>query len=572
MPACAIHDHAHPSVPLPRLLSRTAASKRIAKAILFVLAIGLERLPLRMRNFDLAGRLLRWIWSVLPEDLRHKALWRGDPPRERWHSFDREPWRHPWLSAGNIGRFRAFNATFLERASRAAQRLPPHRPARYAFVGNIANNLYSRAVSLRKMGVAIDIFLHPHDRTLMSQPGWEEYEGTVPPGTATLQDLAGLGLSLPEVAGVRTFPPGDLVAVALQDIPRHYRLRNPLWRDPYFYLRYEPYFFYLPVLEALQHYDALLAVQAQYLAYLARRPYMVTQMGGDIWFECSRDDLLGRLQREAFSQANAFIVSNPWSLAFARRYGLRNLVYLPYLIDGERYAPGEPELRAQWESATGGKFFVLMTARLDWKAKGSRIPLEGFARFSRHAPEARLVLLGWGADQRHSEAFLADLGILDRVLVLPVSGKQRVIRYLRSAHCLLDQFVVGYFGATALEAFGCGVPVVMRLEQAQYDALLPGGAPPVCNAATPDQVVAWLLRLRNDSAFRETVARQARDWFVETHAAARWGGHYRNLLALTAAGHRFEFRASPLAEPLAPDEHRYNTEQFALAPVYPSYS
>src|SRR5258706_12278207 len=43
-------------------------------------------------------------------------------------------------------------------------------------------------------------------------------------------------------------------------------------------------------------------------------------MGGDIWYECSRDDAHGRLQRIAFASAKAFLVSNPWSFAHARRF------------------------------------------------------------------------------------------------------------------------------------------------------------------------------------------------------------------------------------------------------------
>ena len=113
----------------------------------------------------------------------------------------------------------------------------------------------------------------------------------------------------------------------------------------------------------------------------------------------------------------------------------------------------------------GGDFFVLSTARADDVYKGSKIGISGFAEFSRTAPGARLVFVSWGRDIGGLKETAQRLGILDRVIFVPVSGKRRLVEYLRSADCLLDQFVVGYYGATALEAAACGTPVIMRYEE-----------------------------------------------------------------------------------------------------------
>jgi glycosyltransferase involved in cell wall biosynthesis len=298
---------------------------------------------------------------------------------------------------------------------------------------------------------------------------------------------------------------------------------------------------------------------------------MVAQMGGDIWYEAARDDELGRLQRHSFGSARCYLASNPWAYAHARRYGMRHLAYVPQIIDEDVYSPGPSEFREQWRQQTGGTFFVLSTGRADDFFKGMRVGLNGFAQFSRNVPGARLLMLGWGNDlEAHLEALRA-LGIADKVLVLPLSGKKRLIKYLRAADCLLDQFVIGYFGATALEAMGCGLPIVMRLEQSHYDALCETGAPPVYNADTPEKVSAALDSLASSKEERSRASEAHRVWLVANHGGKRWSGEYQDLLTAIALGHEFDFSRSPLAEPLSDEEIRYHREELAHAPVFPNY-
>ena len=493
-----------------------------------------------------------------------EAVWLGDAPRARWHSFDRTPWRHPWLTPGNLRHAKEYSSRVLAEAAEFSLQAGRRR-LQFGFVGNMANNLYIRAVALRRAGMDITVFPHPFDDFVMSDPGWEEFDGTLPEGAMTLPEIARAGISLPLAQGViRTAPaPGDpdgwfslCKHMSMSRIPDYAR-----WPD----------YWFQTTLAAIRKMDALLSVQSPYLAYLSGRPYLVSQTGGDIWYECARDDSLGRLQRRSFALANAFLVSNPWSYAHARRYGMRHLVYLPLIIDEEVYSPGESDCRRQWQEQSGGTFFVLATSRADDFFKGTRIALEGFARFAREFPGARLLMPGWGKDlDTHRKAFSA-LGIADRVSVLPISGKKRIIQYLRAADCLLDQLVLGYFGATALEAMGCGLPVIMRIEQAQYDALCETGAPPVFNASSPDQVYAALRLLASDNGVRARAALAHREWLVANHSGKRWHREYEHLLTATALGHQLDFSGSPLAAPLGEREIDYHREELANAPNFPNY-
>ena len=241
------------------------------------------------------------------------------------------------------------------------------------------------------------------------------------------------------------------------------------------------------------------------------------------------------------------------------------------ILDETVYSPGRGQAREQWIAKAGGAFFVLMTSRIDLKDKGSAVALEGFAQFARSHPEARLVAIAWGRDRKDVDRAIARLGIEDRMIWLPLSGKSTLRDYLRSADCLLDQFVLGYFGATALEAMACGTPVIARLEREQYDALCETGAPPVRQAASAEEVCRELLHMVTESEFRLCLADEHRQWFLANHSARRWLDDYRSVLTCTALKVPAHFSESPLNSKLGPEEVEYHGLGLATAPPFPSY-
>lgn len=501
-------------------------------------------------------------WQRLPDFVKQRILWPRSPPKDDWHSFDRHPWMHPWLTAPNIRNFRAFSDGWLSKLVESFD-ARGGAPKKYAFVGNMANNLYMRSRALSHRNLSIETYLHPHDQFLMSHPSWEEYDGEVPDGVASMEAALSAGLHLPDVPGIYR-----CATVPWTDVETRNLVGSMRFLDR---KRFPDYFTYMPTLLALQKYDALLGVQVPYLAYLTGKPYAVTQMGGDIWYDCSRDDMYGRLQRRAFSKAGAFIVSNPWSLAFGRRYGIRNMVYLPFLLDEARYSPGPAEFRAQWAAETGGDFFVLMSSRLDYLFKGSHLAVNAFARFAAQTPGARLVIAGWGADKSRVEALFAKLGIENKVLVVSIAGKKRLIKYLRSADCLIDQLTLGYYGASALEGMACGVPVIMNLNHEQYDALIPEGCAPVCHAQTEEAVFLHLTKLHDDPTYRAKVGENLRGWFLETHSNEKWGKLYEAVLWATSEHKLPTFCATPLGTALEKVEENYHSLELLAAPEFPNY-
>ena len=228
--------------------------------------------------------------------------------------------------------------------------------------------------------------------------------------------------------------------------------------------------------------------------------------------------------------------------------------------------------RAEWEREIGGDFFVLTSMRIDKHWKGAHHALDGFAKFAAKVPGARLVVLSWGDDLEAAKATLEERNLSDRVLALPIVGKRRLVKYLQAADVVIEQFVLGYYGGSGLEAMACGKPVIMRLERDQYDALIESGAPPTLDAEDADGVERQLSRLYGDRQFAESVGRRTREWFLGAQSSLRWSNVYHVLLRAMALGIPLSTLGSPLLAPLSNTEIDYHSDQLRQAPRFPNYT
>jgi glycosyltransferase involved in cell wall biosynthesis len=412
-------------------------------------------------------------------------------------------------------------------------------------VGNIANNAYVNAKLLRRVGVEADALCD--EWHIFAQPEWEDADlnGVFEPEEQLAPHAAAVGWTRPDwVLGLRTWDPdfGDepwleeRLAV-LKDLPRLARRRRRL-RSAYAPLR--------PVLGCdlrlldLAHGSMwrrrldrrVGSLRALFVRYdivqlyglhpallppgLPGVPYVAFEHGTmrEYPFE---DFWRGRMLALGYRLSSKVIITNPDVVEQARRLGLQEdeYAFVPHPIDETKYCPGPSELRRA-VVRDGFDFVLLCPSRHDWHVKGVDRLLRAFAEFVRsRRPKALLLLFAWGQEVGRSRRLVRELGIDANVRWSPPLPKIRLIDAYRAADVVLDQFLIGTFGAVAPEAMACARPVVMAFEPALHTWCFPV-SPPVVDARTPEQIYAELSRLAEDDDARLALGRAGREW-VERH-------------------------------------------------------
>ncbi len=172
---------------------------------------------------------------------------------------------------------------------------------------------------------------------------------------------------------------------------------------------------------------------------------------------------------------------------------------------------------------------AFVPSRLDFHWKGSDVMLRGVADAMAQTPGLVLACAGWGADRDPARALAAELGIADRVRFLPNAfSKRRLLRHYRAADVVLDQFAIGSYGSSALEAMSTGRPLLIHLDAQRFARV--AGMPPIVNVRDPGAIGSALAALARDPAARARVGAEQRAWVIE-HQGAQLADRVHELLA-----------------------------------------
>lgn len=486
-------------------------------------------------------------------------------------SVDSQPWRHPYLSPANIARFREYSEDVWSHALDVWT--ARERPLDCGFAVNMAQNMHKWARMAQRQGVDSTLYTHPMDTHPFSHPYWELFNGDINEWSELGDGEADRLFSEVSPVPTKAVPLGsNEFVVAVQNFEHRSSLGysradffdlmsgtpsirfESLWHHRMFATYYD-------WARELSRHDVCYAASAPFAAYASGIPYAVFSVGGDLQFDCGRAKPYGRAMSVAFGSAQFLMVSNPHTLGHSRRLGFVNGVYLPYPMDTDRYSPGTAIARQEWEARTGPGVFVLVTTRLDSSVKGYGTPMiEELLKLLRSMPQLRVVFLGWGADADRHQEVVSRAGLEAQVMILPPVGKEKLIDYYRSADVVLDQFVYGYYGSSALEAAGVGKPVIMFIRRDQYDALYRGDSAPVEDASSPLEVVGHLRTLAEDEGRRRESGAKMREWVVRNHGEEKVAPLMAALLGLAASRRALPSDlVNPLRSPLSEDEVSYHT-------------
>jgi glycosyltransferase involved in cell wall biosynthesis len=401
---------------------------------------------------------------------------------------------------------------------------------RIGLVGGMANAMYCFTRVLRQQGYDAEYVEDEQDAFPMSQPLWEEVPLTL--------DWRRFGPDPLDVSGWRELAvrsgwhePGWIVRPAAE--PRKHdalRLARAVrWsgrsdvRPLYRYMRALE-----PVVERLRSYDRLIVCGIRNVeTMLSGRPYVFWPHGGDVNIvpfrhETPFERTFARLTRAAIRRAEVAGTHDPTIAARLVELGRRDPIpYLPFLVDVDRYSPGQPEspLAREIGERAAGRRILLLASRQDFYWKGTDRFARAFVATVKAGAPLYLVVSPWGADVEATRALFADAGVLDSVHYLESAVSKPLLRDLfRIAELVVDQFTVTAFGALMLEAMACGAPVLINLDLDAFQSRWPGFVPPpTLRASTEEEIGAVLRAVADDSGELAALARRARSWIEEHH-------------------------------------------------------
>lgn len=197
-------------------------------------------------------------------------------------------------------------------------------------------------------------------------------------------------------------------------------------------------------------YHAHYLLQDCYLASIFKKKPLIGHAHGSDLMTTLNHFTLGRVVRSNLKKCNRVLVSTPDLIEIAQQYR-EDVEYLPNPVDTELFYPKPPVPHK-------GKLKVLIASGSNWTVKGTDIAIQALARLK---DKAEVSILGYGRDLAKTLTLSKALGL--ELNVLPKVSHQNLNTYYWDADLVIDQFIGGVFGLTALEAIACGRPAITSI-------------------------------------------------------------------------------------------------------------
>ncbi|MCM3884949.1 glycosyltransferase family 4 protein [Frankia sp. R82] len=201
------------------------------------------------------------------------------------------------------------------------------------------------------------------------------------------------------------------------------------------------------------------------------------------------------------------ISMDPSSFPALRSLGLgRRLEYVPNGIDLADLAAHAPSSSSSASaSASASARTVLFVGRLE-PVKGLVHLLSAFATVVREAPDARLLLVGEGAQQDELAALARELGIAGSVTFAGRRDRAELSRDYREAAVFALPSLHEGFPLVLLEAWAHGTPVVTTRVGAMADVCVSGVDSLVVPPQDAGELAAAILTVLQDPGVAEKIA------------------------------------------------------------------
>lgn len=264
----------------------------------------------------------------------------------------------------------------------------------------------------------------------------------------------------------------------------------------------------------------LFAAPAVRIARWRGVPVLVNYRGGEAagFLARSRASVAATL-----APAARLVVPSGFLQAVFREHGMAAEI-VPNIVDLERFrpAPARPLDPPH-----------LVVARNLEPIYDNATVLRALARVHERYPQARLTVAGTGPERAALEALVQELGLGDRVRFAGRLDREAMAELLRSATLAINPSRVDNMPNSVLEALASGVPVLSTDVGGVPYIVRHGEEAWLVPAASPGPMAEGILRLLDDPALAERLARagiEAASRYSWRAVAPQLLGHYRSLV------------------------------------------
>ncbi|MEM3666741.1 MAG: glycosyltransferase family 4 protein [Candidatus Bathyarchaeia archaeon] len=166
-------------------------------------------------------------------------------------------------------------------------------------------------------------------------------------------------------------------------------------------------------------------------------------------------------------------------------------------IDHQKFKPGSKFLEPT----------VLWIGRMK-KYKNLEHVVKAFKLVKKAIPEARLMLVGRGEEERRIKLFVHENGINDVIFTSRVSESDK-IRLLQGAWCVTYTSDVEGWGMAVLEAASCGTPAIAYSSGALKEAVLDGETGFLVKYGGVNMLAERIIEVLKDEELKETLSKNA---------------------------------------------------------------
>jgi glycosyltransferase involved in cell wall biosynthesis len=237
-----------------------------------------------------------------------------------------------------------------------------------------------------------------------------------------------------------------------------------------------------------------------------------------------------RVRKRCLKKARAVLVCNRETQARMPRKDQGKILYFPVNgIAAEDFTDDGPEPRADV-----GRFKIITAGRLH-RLKGFALAVRAFGVFSRKHPASEMTIIGEGPERKRLWDLISDLGLEDRVRILPWLPRHELLANMRASDVFLFPSFRDGGGAVVVEAMGSGIPVIVldsggpgaHVRDAWGIKVAPG---------SPESVITGMADalegLHEDRALRRRMGDAGRERAMKFYAWDRLGERMRDIYDL----------------------------------------